>query len=52
MHFSIYSDYVHLKLDLLDEYQSPIPFPNDEFKELDIPNDQAYIMFSTAKTGT
>ena len=41
-----------MKLDLFDEYQTPYPFPNDEFKELDIPNDQAYVMFSTAKTGT
>ena len=40
-----------MKLDLLDEYKTPPPFPKDEFKSLDIPTNQAYIMFSTAKTG-
>ena len=44
-------DHVDLKLDLLEEYKTPPPFPKDEFKRLDIPTDQAYVMFSTAKTG-
>ena len=41
----------YLKLDLMDEYDFPTPFPKDQFEELNIPSDQAYIMFSTAKTG-
>ena len=40
-----------LKLDLLDEYEFPSPLPNDQFDELNIPNNQAYIMFSSANTG-
>ena len=45
-------DLIGMKLDLLDEYTNPAPFPKDEFDELDIPSDQAYIMFSSSKTGT
>ena len=41
----------YLKLDLLDEYDYPAPFPKDQFEELNIMVDQAYIMFSTSKTG-
>ena len=40
-----------LKLDLLDQYNYPDPFPNNKFDELKIPIDQAYVMFSTSKTG-
>ena len=40
-----------LKLDLLNEYDFPTPFPKDQFEELNVTSDQAYIMFSTAKTG-
>ena len=39
------------KLDLLDEYQNPVPFPEDKFIELDLPSDQFYVMFSSAMTG-
>ena len=41
----------HLKLDLLDEYDYPSPFPKDQFDQLNITSDQAYFMFSTAETG-
>ena len=40
-----------LKLDLLDEYDFPSPFPHDQFDKLDVPNNQAYVMFSSANTG-
>ena len=39
------------KLDLLDEYQNPVPFPEDKFIELGLPSDQFYVMFSSAMTG-
>lgn len=47
----LYREVIDLKLDLLEEYANPAPFPNDEFDELEIPSNQAYIMFSTSKTG-
>ena len=42
----------YLKLDLLDEYNFPTPFPKDQFEELNVTSDQAYIMFSTPKQVT
>ena len=41
-----------MKLDLLDEFQTPSPFPKDKFIELDLPNDLTYAMFSSTMTGT
>ena len=46
------SEKEYLKLDLLNEYNFPQPFPKDVFEEMNIENDQAYIMFSTRETGT
>jgi hypothetical protein len=39
------------KLDLLDEYQNPVPFPKDKFIELGLPSNQYYVMFSSVMTG-
>ena len=41
----------YYKLDLLDEYALPTPFPKDEFEKMNVENDQAYVMLSSAETG-
>lgn len=39
------------KLDLIDDYTYPKPFPKDMFDDLYSDSDQAYIMLATAETG-
>ena len=40
-----------LKLDLLDEYSHPEPFPKDIFGDIYADSDQAYVMLATNGTG-
>ena len=39
------------KLDLLDEFAYPSPFPRDELEEMNLDTNQAYVMLSSDKTG-
>lgn len=41
----------YYKLDLLDEYSFPTPFPKDEFEQMNEDSNQAYIMLSSSETG-
>ena len=45
------SEMEYYKLDLLDEYALPTPFPRDESEKINVPNDQNYVMLSSAETG-
>ena len=49
--FSVNIYIVCLQFDLLEDYQSPKPFPKDMFAEFDIPNQMTYILLGTSQTG-
>ena len=45
------SEKEYYKLDLLEEYALPSPFPKDEFENFDMESDQNYLMLSSKETG-